>query len=106
MDIIRPSENSCGSPLHMVPKNSSKSGAHVETIAHSTAPDRYLIPQILDLRSDLAGLTLFSRIDLVRAYNQIPVAEADISRTVVVTPFGLLEFLRMTISLSKGAQSF
>ena len=53
-------------------------GAPVEitgpALNHATVPDRYPIPHLQDFASTVQGATVFSHIDLVRAYNQIPVA--------------------------------
>ncbi|CAH8494473.1 unnamed protein product [Dicrocoelium dendriticum] len=68
--------------------------------------DRYPMPHIVDLTASLAGKRIFSKIDLIRAYNQIPVAEADIAKTAVTTSFGLFEFLRMPFGLKNAAPTF
>jgi Reverse transcriptase (RNA-dependent DNA polymerase) len=72
----------------------------------ATVPDQYPLPNIADLSTKLAVCTVFSKIDLKKGYYQIPVAAADVSKTAVITPFGLFEYLRMPFGLCNAGQSF
>ena len=71
-----------------------------------TIRDNYPFPNLQDCLSRLAGKTIFSKVDLVKSYHQIPVAPSDIPKTAVSTPFGLFEFIPMPFGLKNAVQSF
>jgi hypothetical protein len=106
--IIRRSKSPWASPLHMVPKKAGSWPPRGDNprLNMITAPDKYPLPNMQDLSNSLDGCSVFSKVDLVKGYHQIPVAPEDIPKTAIITPFSLFEYLFTPFGLSNAAQTF
>lgn len=71
-----------------------------------TVPDRYPIPIISDARGFLRGKKVYSKVDLVRAFHNIPVHKPHICKTAVISPVGLYEYNRMPFGLRNAPSTF
>ena len=108
LGIVCPSSCNWPSPLDMEPKKSGDRHLRedYQALNNVTTPDRYPIPHIQDFTATLHGSTILPKIDLVRAYHQIPVEPADVYKTTVTTLFGLFESLQRSFGLCNAAQTF
>ncbi|GFU74293.1 transposon Tf2-6 polyprotein [Trichonephila clavipes] len=88
--IIRPSKSPCSSPLHVVPKSDStvRPVGDYRLLNSVTEFDSYPMPYLNDFAHALHGKRIFSKIDIFKAFHQIPIAECDIPKTAVTTPWG------------------
>nr|VZI34092.1 unnamed protein product [Spirometra erinaceieuropaei] len=107
MSIIRQSESPWASPLHLVPKavaGGRRPCSDSRARNNVTVSDNYPVPHLKDFADALLDKSVFSKMDLVRAFLRIPTASEDVSKTAITTPFGL--FLRMPVGLRNASQTF
>lgn len=107
--VIQRSTSPWASPLHLVPKsvpNTWRPCGDYRMLNRVTIPDRYPVPHLQQLLSSLHGSTLFTKLDLVKAFYQVPVHPEDVCKTAISVPFGLFEFSRMPPGLRNAPQTF
>ena len=71
-----------------------------------TKKEKYPISSIVDFTSELHGIIIFSHIDLVKAFHQIPIAPKDVHKIAICTPFGLFESTRTQFGLCNESSTF
>ncbi|GFV82533.1 retrovirus-related Pol polyprotein from transposon 17.6 [Trichonephila clavipes] len=106
--IIRPSKSPWSSPLHVVPKSDStiRPVGDYRQLNSVTEFDSYPLPYLNDFAHALHGKKIFSKIDIFKAFHQIPIAECDIPKTAVTTPWGLYEYSHLCFGLVNAPQTF
>ncbi|GBN68239.1 Retrovirus-related Pol polyprotein from transposon 17.6 [Araneus ventricosus] len=106
---MRPSKSAYASPLNMVPKKGSVEWRPVgdyRALNALTIKEKYPVPCITDLTSELHSKQMFRHIYLVKAYHQIPINPADVHKTAISAPFGLCESLRMQFRFCNASSTF
>ncbi|GFV22559.1 hypothetical protein TNCV_2077511 [Trichonephila clavipes] len=106
--IIRPSKSPWSSPLHVVPKSDStvRPVGDYRQLNSVTEFDSYPMPYLNDFAHALHGKKIFSKIYIFKAFHQIPIAECDIPKTAVTTPWGLYEYTHLCFGLVNAPQTF
>lgn len=106
--ICQPSNSPWASPIHLVKKKDGewRICGDYRGLNAITVPDRYPLPHIQDFTQNFANKKIFSKLDLIKAYYQIPMEEESRLKTAVITPFGLFEFNFMPFGLRNATQTF
>ena len=96
------------SALHLAPKTDGdlRPCGDFRILNDATLLDGYPLPNLRHFSAKIKGSTVFSKIDLVKAYHQVPLDTPSSKKTCVITPWGAFRFLRMAMGLRNAAQSF
>lgn len=76
------------------------------TLNRALAIDRFPVPKMDDLFSNLSGNRFFTKLDLSQAYNQIVLSERSRDYTVINTHRGLFRYSRLVYGLSSSPGIF
>ena len=96
------------SPIHAVKKSDGSwrvcgDFCRVNTV---TQLDRYPLPALSSFNERLVGCTVFSKVDLKQAFQQVCVEKSSQEKTAIITTLGLFKFLQMPFGLKNAAQCF
>lgn len=107
LGITRPSKSQWASPLVIITRNGKKRYCgNYRRLNAQTVPDRYPIPNISDCTARLFNKKVFSVIDLVKAYHNIPVHPPHVEKTAIISPAGLFEYIRMPFGLRNAPSTW
>jgi hypothetical protein len=106
--FIRESKARCAAPLLLA----AKPGGGVRIcqdyrgLNNITIRNRYPLPLIRETLDALCNAKVFTKLDIIAAFNNIRIAENDVWKTAFITRFGLYETLVMPFGLCNAPSTF
>ena len=71
-----------------------------------TVKNRYPLPFILETLNRLSRIKIFTKLDIISAFNRLRIREGDETLTVFKTRFGLFKYLIIPFGLCNSPASF
>ena len=106
--FIHPSSSPWGCPVLFVTKKDGTERMCVDyrPLNLATIKNKYPLPRINDLYDQLAGSSVFSKMDLRLGYHQIRIREENITKTTFTTRYGLYEYTVMSFGITNAPATF
>ena len=106
--VIERCDSNWASPMHAVmkPDGSWRVCGDFRRLNAMTKLDRYPLPALTTFNERLAWCSVFSKIYLWQAFQQVHVDEGSQDKTAIITTLSLFKFLRMPYGLKNAAQCF
>jgi Reverse transcriptase (RNA-dependent DNA polymerase)/Retroviral aspartyl protease len=106
---IRPSKSPYASPFFFVKKKDAKDLRPIQDyrkLNTHTIDDKYPLPLISDIISQLADAKYFTKLDVRWGFNNVRIKEGDKQKTAFLTPRGLFEPTVMFFRLKNSPPTF
>src|ERR1041385_5827263 len=107
-EFILPSSSPWGCPVLFVTKKDGTERMCVDyhPLNLATINNKYPLPRISDHYDQLAGSSVFSKMDLRLVYHQFKIRNEDIPKTAFTTRYGLYEYTFMSFGLTNAPATF
>ena len=105
---IQPSTSPYAAPVFFVAKADGSLRLVVDWrgLNAITTKNRVHLPNLEELFDNLNNATIFSKLDLMSGFYQLPVAPEDVHKTAIVTKYGNFEWRVMAMGLSNAPAAF
>lgn len=106
--FIRSSSSHASSPVMFVkkPGGGLRFCVDYRGLNAVTIKNRYPLPLIVETLNRLTKAKIYSKLDIIAAFNRLRIREGDEALTAFKTRFGLFEYLVMPFGLCNGPASF
>ncbi|KAE8185009.1 hypothetical protein CF328_g7675, partial [Tilletia controversa] len=106
-DVVEPSSSPASFPVLMVRQyGKMRFCVDYRQLNASTIPDRYPLPTVDSVFQTLCGKRLFSSLDAIRGYHQLPVRPADRWKTAFTCHRGLFQYKTVPFGLRNAPAVF